>query len=255
MDCKTARECMDMYVDNVLRDAEKERFLLHVKTCKQCQKELDDLMRIKHALAGLDEREAPRGLAAAAIKKAKKRRVSVFAYASVAAAAVAAMVFIIAASLAPGLSGPRAEAPMAYSAPAVDAESMMAAEAPEEAADEMAAEEAAPQNEAAGVEQGVEQSEAPASEAEPAEEAPAEGASDICRITVPEDLAEHFHEALNAFIAKCGLKDGYAERNGDDVVTFMLTEECFDGFVSLLEEEGIPYRDALYPGCTVEIVF
>ena len=94
MDCNEAREKINMFIDGQLDDAEKQRLIWHASSCTQCKKELDDAIRLKQALAGLKEVEPPAGIVASAIKKAKRRRFPVYAYASVVAAAVIALLLI-----------------------------------------------------------------------------------------------------------------------------------------------------------------
>lgn len=93
MDCIKAREKIDLYVDDMLSEAERQRLNGHVSSCSQCWKALDDAIRLKRALGNLPEIEPPAGLVASAVRKAKKRRIPVYAYATAAAAAVVALAF------------------------------------------------------------------------------------------------------------------------------------------------------------------
>jgi hypothetical protein len=105
MDCSDAKEKIDLYVDDLLDDAEKQRLIWHASSCPECKKALDDAIKIKAALAGLKELEPPEGLAASAIKKAKRHFIPAWAYAAAAAAAAVALLFAFSPSLLPRMNG------------------------------------------------------------------------------------------------------------------------------------------------------
>lgn len=116
MDCIEAREKINLFVDDLLDDAEKQRLIWHASMCPQCKQALDDAVRLKQALAGLKDVEPPAGLAAVAVIRAKKRRIPVFAYATAAAAAVIALAFVFSPQLLRGndLTGEGAEEKLMY---------------------------------------------------------------------------------------------------------------------------------------------
>ncbi len=137
MDCIKAREKIDNYVDDMLSQDEKDQLLLHASSCPQCQKALNDAMKLKCALGSLGEIEPPAGLAASAVKIAKKHRVPFYAYATVAAAAVVALAFALSPLMMNGgnSTAESADEKIMYSAASFDAEAedgMIMESAPEE---------------------------------------------------------------------------------------------------------------------------
>ncbi len=121
MNCNDAKAKIDMYIDDLLDDAEKQRLIWHASSCPECKKALDDAIRLKKALAGLREVEPPAGLTAEAIKKAKRHRVPVWAYASAAVAAAVALLFAFSPALLPRTNGTAdGEQKLMYSAASED---------------------------------------------------------------------------------------------------------------------------------------
>ncbi len=94
MDCNEFNEKIDLFVDGTLNEADKQQLLRHASACQRCGKALDEALRLKQALGNMAEAEPPAGLAASAVKKARRRRIPVYAYASVAAAAVIALLVV-----------------------------------------------------------------------------------------------------------------------------------------------------------------
>jgi len=118
MDCNEAKTKIDLYIDDLLDDSDKQRLIWHASSCPECKKALDDAVRLKQALAGLNEVEPPKGLAASAIKKAKRRRVPVWGYASAAVAAVVALVLAFSPAVLPNAKGTAdSEERLMYAAP------------------------------------------------------------------------------------------------------------------------------------------
>ena len=105
MDCQTAKEKIDLYIDGVLNSAETEELNAHAASCPSCQEELENALRLKKALAALGELEPPEGLAREAVRKARKRRAVPFAYISVAAAAVIALAVMLTSGMLPNAGG------------------------------------------------------------------------------------------------------------------------------------------------------
>ena len=95
MDCQAVRGKIDLYIDGVLSPADSEPFLVHMESCQDCRKELEDIMRLHRALRSLGDVEPPCGLAAAAARKARRRRGMPFAYISVGVAAALAFALVL----------------------------------------------------------------------------------------------------------------------------------------------------------------
>ena len=66
MDCQAVRGKINLYIDGVLSPADSEPFLVHVESCQDCRKELDDIMRIHRALCSLGDVDSALVLADAA---------------------------------------------------------------------------------------------------------------------------------------------------------------------------------------------
>jgi|GEM_PF-2798469 len=96
MDCRIVQQNIDLFVDDMLSENDRQQLLDHAASCTSCQKAIDDALRLKKALGSLDDMEPPQGLAMSAIKKAKKnKRKPLFAYVSGATAAVAAVIGLV----------------------------------------------------------------------------------------------------------------------------------------------------------------
>jgi anti-sigma factor RsiW len=105
MDCQTAIEYINLHVDNMLDDACTQQLFEHISTCEHCRRELDGTLMLKKALSNFDELEPPAGLALGAIRKAKKRKLPVFAYASAAVAAAITLIAVFSSSIFPNNYG------------------------------------------------------------------------------------------------------------------------------------------------------
>lgn len=57
MECKEALSLIDLYNEDKLRGAQKEQFLLHVRSCPACYEELDIKFIVTRGLKGLDSKE------------------------------------------------------------------------------------------------------------------------------------------------------------------------------------------------------
>jgi hypothetical protein len=95
MDCQAVRGKINLYIDGVLSSADSEPFLVHVGSCQDCKRELDNMMRLHRALRSLGDVEPPLGLADAAARKARKRRGMPIAYISVGVAAALAFALVL----------------------------------------------------------------------------------------------------------------------------------------------------------------
>ena len=94
MDCRIAQQNIDLFVDGLLSEKDRQQLLDHAASCASCRKAVDDAVRLKNALQSLPEIEPPKGLAMSAIKKAKQKK-PLFVYISAATAAVAAVIALV----------------------------------------------------------------------------------------------------------------------------------------------------------------
>ena len=72
MDCKTADEYINLYIDDILGKEETEELFSHIASCRKCSRELQYAFELKNGMSGMGELEPPLGLAQSAIKKARK---------------------------------------------------------------------------------------------------------------------------------------------------------------------------------------
>ncbi len=101
MECNEFNEKIDLFIDDMLNDAERQRLIWHASSCTSCKKAMDEAVRLKHALSNIGQVAPPAGLTASAIKKARRRHIPIYAYASVAAAALIALLVVSAPLLTP----------------------------------------------------------------------------------------------------------------------------------------------------------
>lgn len=231
MDCQTAFEYINMYVDNELDDKETEELLRHISLCESCRKELDDIVALKAALAGIKEVEPPAGLALSAIKKAKRRRIPVFTYAS---AAVAAAIVLVAVFSTGVLNNDRNMAPQKiYGVYTESADSAMEkAAAPREEPEVGMGAPMAP-DECATL-QSIEESGAGINVAD----------ASAYPIQVPPEYSESFRQKLDAFIVKYGIET----EQTDNTVTFTVPEEYAAELKDMISESGIDFDAELTGG-------
>lgn len=265
INCNNATEYINMYIDNMLSDTERDQLMQHISSCAHCKKVLGDAIALKSALFGLGDVDPPAGLAATAIQKARKRRVPPFAYISGAVAAVVIAVAVIATSVLPRAGAPmeaqRLDDTVAFTEAADSAKmsgtyDMAADSAPMAAADEAADMECAEapmdmdgganvaKDDAAGAPDGVAAADGVAEDA----------AMDICLIYIAPDNAG-FGQAIYTFVTQAGIQTEHIETGGGSVMSFDIDGEHFEAFESMLMEEEIVYEGSLYPGCRVEITF
>lgn len=247
MDCKVAKDYINLYVDNMLNDTEKEQLFLHIQYCKDCKKELNDSIVLKSAFSNLDEYQVPEGLAAFAIRKAKKRRFPIFAYASVGVAVAVALVVVLSSSIVPNDSSMDKDMMEGSKDESVAFSAMIMEEAAEEEPAEfempMADEEAAckmPESDTLNMQVDC-----------TAEEASDNGTYSqertMCRFLVNQEMWEEIH----SFIEEYGIVAEYDE--GESVISFTVSEACFADFKLLVTD--MLYEGDLYPNCFVEFVF
>ncbi len=267
MDCRTAKENIELYIDGVLSSAQTEELYAHADTCPECKKELENALRLKKALAALGRLEAPEGLAKEAVRKARKRRTVPFAYISAAAAAVITLVVILTSGVLPNTGGGVANGE-------VQENIMMAAPADGAEQDESYAMDMAPAAaEAPAEEMAPAATEAPAPE-EPATDytvmesegmidAQTQGVPKVAGETgsetpdyivyVPDDLAADIRAALENMIVEYGFDSNIVSDGMTDSISFVITEDIID-LVSELTAD-LPLEGGLTEGQLIEFVF
>ena len=267
MDCRTAKENIELYIDGVLSSAQTEELYAHADTCPECKKELENALRLKKALAALGRLEAPEGLAKGAVRKARKRRAVPFAYISAAAAAVIALVVILTSGVLPNTGGGAdnrgVQESIMMAAPADGAEqgeSYAVDMAP--AADEAPVEEMAP---AATEAPAAEEPAAEYSVMEPEEMITAQTqevpkmAGDVgselpdYTVHVPDDLAVNIRAALENMIVEYGFDYNTVSDGNTNSISFVITEDIID-LVSELTAD-LPLEGELTVGLAIEFVF
>ncbi len=257
MDCNIAKEKINIF--DALDQDEKERVLAHAQTCESCRNELIYTVKLRDALAGLEELVPPLGLASSAIARAKKiKRTMPIAYLSFAAAAVIAVAFIASS----GLLG------IGKDNTANEAMEMAVNEDAMRGSDELAMKEA-PMAEAAEMEAMADEAMAPDDvvlEAQPEAtqaltmEAPqkesedAMGQVDVSFIYVSADKTD-FAKGLDAFFKEYDIYVEYTEFDGNTSMNFFVGELQYERFIALLEQSQIVYDSSLVPGSMVELTF
>lgn len=249
MNCQTAKEYLNLYADDMLNKEETELLFSHISSCVRCKKELDEVMALKKAFAGIKEIEPPAGLALSAIKKAKKRKVPVFAYASAGVAAVIALVAIFSSGIInySNDSGQERVANSAQYSKAMVAEAEMnvcASEAP--AAGVTFAPAAAPANEGSYDAAG-----APSESFEATLLAPRE--ADVPYISVPADVSDSFKQVLYKFLSDNSITYQNYVNGNNDSIAFTIMEDKLDELRKIIEE-AFPYEGKLSAGY-VQFIF
>ncbi len=272
MDCRTAKEKINQYIDGALSSAQTEELLSHAAACPDCRDELDNALRLKKALAALGDLEPPKGLAREALRKAKSRRPVPFAYISVAAAAVIALIVVLTSGVLPNTNGGSsrsADENFMMAAPAEGAQqeemnSAGMAPAPMEApaADEYAAAEAPAATEAPA--------QAPEEEPEmqfsvmvtedagdaqaqavPKHAADSERRIPACIVYVPDELEPDIREALDDMIIEYGFEYTYDEDT--DSMIFVISEDIAERLLELTAD--LQMDGSLIEGETIEFMF
>ena len=247
MDCKTARENINIF--DSLSQKEKDNVLEHVQRCEKCNRELVNSELLLEELLGLDELEAPEGLAQSAIKKAKKRKLPIYSYVSVAAAAVIAIaVFSSSSFLKPKNN-------------AVKDMSMGAAPKQEDSmrtSDDVYGilENGAMMDEAADCPESlmVEPDEGQKVTTQGEEvDGGGEVRSQMCYIYVSADKKE-FVEKVNTLLTEKGIYfDNFMGADETQIYNFVVGEMHLSEFEQLLEEYEIDYDGAIMPGTVIEM--
>lgn len=244
MDCRNAKENIDLFIDGVLSSAQTEELYAHADVCLECKQELENAVRLKRALAALGRMEAPEGLAKSAMHKAKKPRKAIpFAYISAAAAAVIALVIFLASGTLPGANSGSADSSTENRMMAAPAEG-----APEDEGymmDAMPEAPAAPEEATAADgemqfflaedqtstvnEQGVPKISASNTDVVP-----------TCFVYVPEALDADIRDALQSLIIEYGLE--YVDDDVTNSILIIVTQDVEERLSELtadLDTEGI----------------
>jgi hypothetical protein len=251
MDCQAVKGKIDYYIDGVLSSADIEPFLVHVESCHGCKKELSDMLCLHKALRSLGDVEPPLGLAAAAARKARKRRIMPIAYISVGVAAALALALSLTNVVLPRYNnGTDYAVPESYmmAAPADEGHYAAEQEAAAGAAEAPApAAKQAPDAEIARDERGHSDiAEAPA-------ESAASDSGDLmqedqvfimtapapsCIITVAaqDERQMSVRAALEAIIAEHGIVATYISDDAMDAISFVIPEAALEHIVALVED-------------------
>jgi hypothetical protein len=241
MDCQTAIEYINLHADGMLGDADTQRLFEHIRSCEHCKIELDKTLTLKKALSSLDELEPPAGLALGAIKKAKKRRIPVFAYASAALAAALALIAVFSSDIFPNKTLDGATGSTYFKESLVQ-EFASADSAPAEAP-ELAAAPAA----SLAPEEGAFGSTAQDSSTESKEM----GKAPVASIVIPFEESENFREALYEFFDKYDISP---EQEDDSGVLFIVPEGSLTELKAILENAGVASGE-LAEGSAAEFIF
>ncbi len=253
MDCRTAREWIDLYIDGVIGSAQSEELHAHAASCPACKKELEDALRIKTALEALGQMEPPEGLASGAVRKVRKRKIVPIAYISAAAAAVLALVIIFTSGMLPQLSngstGNGSEKVMMGAPEQAEGElfsmDLASAAAEESAADEAAPAEMAPEimvQEAPRMESPMTAAGAKEEEAGEASDAVADGGvagavpAPYCIVYVPQERSTDIRAAVENIITEYGVVYAVAVSDGRESWSFILPAEALQQMTELIAE-------------------
>lgn len=239
MDCQTANEYINAYADNMLNKKETGQLLSHISSCSKCKKDFDDCLAVKKALAGLEEVEPPAGLALSVIKKAGRRRIPVFVYASAGIAAVIALVTVFSSGMFNHNSYDtemRNAAPAAYSQALAEDKGVQASYAPEAATmDSFAL--------------------APAATSAPSPEPSSMNDSEFSNetrkasvqyINVPADVSEDFRQSLETFLSKNDIDSTKSITGNIETISFKITEDKLSELKSLID--NLQYDEKLTAG-------
>ena len=283
MRCKQAKILINEYLDGTLGPEKTAELLLHIKSCKDCSNELNDLKALKTALELLPQEDPPQGLLSGAIKKAKfespnpvKKPVPYKRYAAIAAAAVITIgvVWYLNTGMQnyAGAAEPSAEM------------KMFAAEAPAASSSAAASASAAPAESAAPQASAAAGMEAPAalsgsSSITAAESAPVEGAAEQAtlkgandesiadgqKIQLPEveiqietKKTESFYTDFIAFTKEYHLMIELYQENNMETASFVLEEALKPAFNELLKKHGLDEVDEVKAPslpATIHVVF
>lgn len=266
MDCKTADEYINLYIDDMLGKEETEQLLSHIESCSKCSRELQYAFELKKAMSGMIELDPPEGLAQTAIKKARRSRIPVLAYISAGFAAVVVAAVLLSSSFL-GIDNNKTAASIAENDTA-DRKMIMAPAAGSAASSAHASASAA-----ASSEPNIEYSAAmPEASMAPGASGPHDNdqqtltgtlkqeaaASLKYAYTVPSEISDTFGKALDIFFEESGIQSvSTTDENGNNVVTFTISDEDLKALVKLIKKAQIPHKDIGEPiaGSSVEFTF
>ena len=256
MDCGKAKEYIDLYIDGRLTSEQTDQLLLHTQSCSACRKELESAIALKRSFDELPELEPPEGLAASAIKKAKKRKVPFYAYATAGVAIVAAMVAVFAS----GVVGQRSPNDGLYKSTA-DAEIFETTEdagfsgGAQNAASSETVEDSVAMDMPAS-DDGAESEDGAGSDSCADEEGIEEEAMiPECKVIVYPQEAEAFRPALDDFFETNGMVPEYVRCESTEEVLFYIEEPFLEELETLLLSYDIEYEGELIPGAILTIEF
>ena len=258
MDCQTAKNNMHLYIDNMLSGTDRERFIHHIENCEQCRNALEDFMAVKNAMSSMNMAEPPKGLALEAIKKAKKRRIPVFAYASACIAAAAVLVVFLSTDILSGggmdmTSDSAAEEPMVFSV-TNQAESKDAPAGAAMMKESIEMDMAMPEDEDALMSQDTQLvEETAAAQERESSDAAEEAGPCICMFEVSGDRASDFMETLDAFIDTHDIEADYTESTEGTHISFVIEERFFSDFIEFVD--GLDHSGYVEPRCIAEFTF
>lgn len=247
MDCKTARENINIF--DSLSKQEKDEVLEHVQCCDKCRQELIESTKLLDELSNLDELEAPKGLAQSAIKQAKKRRLPVYSYVSVAVAAVIAVaIFASSTILGPKDNTSDTEMPMAANK---QESSVRAADDAYGAGDinqsmTLAEEPCADAPEMEMVEEFDETTTKDTVSSQPQ-------ANGICYIYVSADKKDFVQEVSQLLTEKGIYFDSYRGAQEKEIYEFVVGEMHMDEFIKLLDKYEIEVDGTVRPGTIIQV--
>lgn len=244
MDCQTAIEYINLHVDNMLDDACTQQLFEHTRSCEHCRKELDKTLMLTKALSNLDELEPPAGLALSAIKKAKKHRIPVFAYASAAVAAAIALIAVFSSSVFPNKLNDSTESVAFEKSYAVqEMEAPKAAAEPNLAAAPAASEDPEAGNDSVTLGIGAPEDSVVRSELD--------SGVDIS-ITVPAESSISFRASIESFATKYEIT---LEQADDTAISFVVPEGSESELKALTDNAGITYDGEITAGNLIEFTF
>ena len=73
MECRRIKKMMSLYIDNELSPVDRDTFLLHIKSCPQCSKELAESQAVHKLFAKAEKSPAPYGFTARVMENLEQR--------------------------------------------------------------------------------------------------------------------------------------------------------------------------------------
>jgi hypothetical protein len=256
MNCQTAKENINLYIDGMISSPNLEELMAHIESCQDCKRELDDMVRLKKALAFWGDVQPPSGLAAESARKARKRHGVPIAYISAGVAAVLALAVILTTGILPLSNGDAQASPesVMIAAPQEAArgiddsvnEAPAASEAPMEdsATKQAPLEEMAPTDGISPQMSSFDSAEESAATADTGTEqgyTVMEAPEPDCIVYVPADRQTDIKASLDAIIAEYSIEVTYLNDEAMDTYSFILPEAAGEEVATLaadLKPEG-----------------